>query len=86
MGRLQLLEIKADALQFMKAQTRPVAAVNFNELCKCPGPDVALMPQRLRNLEMFIEKKNLKNFKHSFGCLSLLSHFTQFPIEIQKYN
>lgn len=58
MRRLQLLEIKADGLQFMKAHTRPIAAVNYNELRDSPGPDVALMPQRLRNSEMFIEEKN----------------------------
>lgn len=88
MRRLHLLEIKADTLQFMKVHTRSIAAVNYNELCDSPGPDVALMPQRLRNLKMFIGKKNkkLENFKTSFGCLSLLSHFTQFPIEIQKCN
>ena len=31
MRRLQLPEIQADALQFMKVQTRPIAAVNYNK-------------------------------------------------------
>lgn len=56
MRRLQLLEIKADALQFMKVQTRLIAVMNYNVLCDSSGPDVALMPQRLRNLWVFIEK------------------------------
>lgn len=50
MRRLQLSEIKANALQFMEAQTRPLAAVNYNELCNSPGLDVALVPQRPRDL------------------------------------
>lgn len=50
MRRLELLEIKADALQFMKVQTRLVAVMNYNELCDSSGPDVALMSQKLRNL------------------------------------
>lgn len=56
MRRLELLEIKADALQFMKVQTRLVAVMNYNELCDSSGPDVALMSQKLRNLQVFIEK------------------------------
>lgn len=67
----------------MKAQTRPVAVVNYNELCNSPGPDVALMPQILRNLQAFVEKAE-EFFFLSFGFLPALSSFIQFASEIQN--
>lgn len=60
MRRLQLLEIKADALQFMKVQTSLVAVMNYNELSDSSVPDVALMPQKLRNYRCLLKK--LENF------------------------
>lgn len=56
----------------MKAQTRPVAVVNYNELCNSPGPDVALMPQILRNLQAFVEKAEEFFFCHSAFSLHYL--------------
>lgn len=69
-------------LQFMKAQTRPVAVVNYNELYNSPDPDVALMPQRLWNLQAFIEE--VRGVFFSFRFPSVLSSFTQFANEIQS--
>lgn len=59
--------------QFMKVQTKLVAVVNYNELSSSPGPDVALMPRGLRNLQAFIEK--LDNFVLWVDFLSVLSSF-----------
>ena len=68
-------------LQFMKAQTRVVAVVNYNELCSSPGPDVALMSEKLWNLQECFEKTT--EFL-SFGFLPVLSGFTQLAIEIKN--
>lgn len=60
MKRLQLLEMKTDALQFMTVHTRPGAVMNYNVLCDSPGPDGALCLRHSETYRCLL--KILENF------------------------
>lgn len=77
MRRPQLPEIKADTLQFMKAQTRPTAAVNYNKFHD------SINASEIRNLQVFIEKTR-ECFKVIWLSFSYYLISLNFPLKFRN--